>query len=66
MAWPWYDEDPPPTGDDTHSATDTNIDSLFNSYNGDETDTTSSINTGYASEINNNLDNNVLLFDNEL
>lgn len=66
MAWSRHDEDPPSTDDETNSTADTNTDSLFDSSDNDETDITSGTNTDSPSEINDDLDNNILLFDDEV
>jgi hypothetical protein len=51
---------------ENNSTIDTNTDSLFNSSNNNEIDITSSTNTDSLSEIDNDIDDNILLFDNEV
>jgi len=61
MAWTRYSRDLLPTNDQTDSITDNDIESLFDGSDNKETDIISDANT----EINNNTDDNILLFEDE-
>jgi hypothetical protein len=66
MAWLQYNEDLPSTDNENDSTTDTDTDSLFDSSNDNETDITSGTDTDSPSEINDNTDDNISLFNNKV
>jgi hypothetical protein len=66
MAWSRHDEDPPSIDDEADSTADTDINSLFNSSDDDETDIISGANIDSPLEINEDSDDNALLFNNKV